>query len=99
MYGYGLICLPETWLDSTTSIYCNDLSLKGYLHPVDKSDNVKKGGVCVYYKETSAVHFLQIKLHQCIISEVIFKNKKGHVVSWYRSPSQTPDQFDNSRYF
>ena len=73
------------------------MSLKGYnLHRVDDPDNVKKGGFCVYYKETLAVHFLQTKLDQCIVSEVTFKNnKKGHVISLYRSPSQTPDQFDN----
>ena len=67
-----------------------------HLHRVDDPDNVKNGGVCVYYKETLAVRFLQTKLDQCIVSEVTFKNKKkGHVISLYRSPSQTPDQFDN----
>ena len=87
------ICLSETWLDSTTSIDSNDLSLKGCnLHHVNNPDNVKKGGVCVCYKETLAVHFLQTKLDQCIVSEVTFKNKKkGHVISLYRSPSQTPN--------
>ena len=80
--SYDLICLSETWLDSTTSIDSNDLSLKGYnLHRVYDADNVKKGGVCVYYKETSAVWFLQTKLDQCIVSEGTFKNKKeGHVI-------------------
>ena len=73
------------------------MSLKGYnLYRADDPDNVQKGGVCVYYKETLAVHFLQTKLDQCIVSEVTFKNKKkGHVNSLYRSPSQTPDQFNN----
>ena len=81
----------------TTSIDSNDLSLKGYnLHHVDDPEDVKKGGVCVYYKETLSVHLLQTKLNQCIVIEVTFKNKKkGHVISFYRSPSQTPDQFDN----
>ena len=97
IHTYDLICLSETWLDSATSLDSNDLSLKSYnLHRVDDSDDVKKGGVCVYYKETLAVHFLQTKLDQCIVSEVTIKNKKtGHVISLYRSPSQTPDQFDN----
>ena len=68
LHTYDLICLPETWLDSTTSIDCNDLSMKGYnLHRVDDPQNVKKGGVCVYYKET-AVQILQTKLNQCIVS-------------------------------
>ena len=67
------VCLRQ---DFTTSIDSNDLSLKGYnLHRVDDPDNVK-GGACVYYKETLVVQFLQTKLDQCIVSEVIFKNKK-----------------------
>ena len=84
-------------LDSKSSVNSNDLSLKGYnIHRVDDPDNVKKGWVCVYYKETLAVHFLQTKLNQCIVSEATFKNKKkDHVISLYRSPSQTPVQFDN----
>ena len=97
MHSYDFICLSQTWLDSTTSIDFNDLSLNGYnSHRVDDPDNVKKGGVCVYFKETLAVHLLQTKLDQCIVSEVTFRNKnKGRVISLYRSPSQTPDQFDN----
>ena len=59
MHSYDLISLSKTWLGSTTSIDSNDLSLKGYnLHCIGNLDNVKKGGVCVYYKETLAVHFL-----------------------------------------
>ena len=89
--------LSEPWLDSTSSIDSNDLSLKGYnLHRVDDPDNVEKGGVCVYYKESLAVQFLQTKLDQYIVSEITFKNKKeGPVFSLYRPLSQTPDQLDN----
>ena len=58
MHTYDFICLSETWLDSKTSIDSNDLSLKGYnLNRVDNPVIVKKGGVCVYYKETLAVQF------------------------------------------
>ena len=83
MHGYDLICLSETWLDLIISIDFNDLSLKGYnLHRIDDPDNAKKGGVCVYYKETLATHFLHTKLDQCIVSEITFKNEKqGHVIS------------------
>ena len=77
LHSYDLICLSETWLDSTTFIDSNDLSLKCYnLHRVDVPDNVIKGGICVYCKETLAVHFSQTKLDECIVSEVTFKNKK-----------------------
>ena len=89
-----------------TSIGSNDSSLKGYnLHRVDNSDNFK-GKVCAYYKETLVIHVWQIKLDQYIFSEITCKNKKKtHVISLYRSPSPTQDQFDNflwgtiARYF
>ena len=61
--SYDLICLSETQLESTTSIDPNDLSLKDYnLYRSDNPDNAKKGGICVYHKETLGVHFLQTKL-------------------------------------
>ena len=63
MHSYDLICLSETWLDSATSIDSNGLSLKGYkLHRVDDPDYVKKGEVCVYYKETLALFFFTNKV-------------------------------------
>ena len=97
---WDMVRLPKT------SIGSNDSSLKGYnLHRVDNSDNFK-GKVCVYYKETLVIHVWQIKLDQDIFSEITCKNrKKTHVISLYRSPSQTQDQFDNflwgtiARYF
>ena len=63
MHSYDLICLSETWLDSTTSIHSNDLlPLEGYnLYRVNDPDNVEKGRVCVNYKKTLAVHFLKTK--------------------------------------
>ena len=71
LHSYDLICLSETWLDSTTSIDSNNLSLKSYnLHRVDDPDNAKNVGICVYYKEGLAVQFLQKKLDQCNVSEV-----------------------------
>ena len=34
-------------------------------------------------------------LKECLILEVSINNKRGYVVSLYRSPSQTPDEFDS----
>ena len=45
LHSYDLICLSETWLDSTIFIDSNDLPLNGYnLHRVDNPHNVKKEG-------------------------------------------------------
>ena len=47
---YDLICLTETYLDST--VHPNNLLINGYkLVRADHPDNVKRGGVCLYYRE------------------------------------------------
>ena len=52
VHRYDLICLSETWLDSTTSINSNDLSLKGYnLDRVDDPGNVKREGFVFIIKK------------------------------------------------
>ena len=49
----------------------------------------------IYYKEVLAVLPVEVKnLNECLIFEVSIKNKRGYVVSLYRSPSQTQDEFD-----
>ena len=92
-----MICLSETFLDS--SIPSNDerLNMKEYkLIRADNPSDSKKGGVAIYYKEFLAVRPVEVKsLNECVIFEVSIKNKRGYVVSLYRSPSQTQDEFDN----
>ena len=47
---YDIICIPETYLDS--SINENILKLDGYsLIRADHPGNLKRGGFCLYYKE------------------------------------------------
>ena len=88
LHSFDLICLSKTRLYNFHRFQWFVSEGLQLIHRVDDPDNVK-GGACVYYKETLVVQFLQTKLDQCIVSEVIFKNKKkGHVISLYRSPSQ-----------
>ena len=52
--------------------------------------------VCVYYEESLPVRCLPNSyLKECLILEVSINNKRGYVVSLYRSPSQTYDEFDS----
>ena len=56
--------------------------------------NNKKGGVGVYFKETLAVRPVLINsLKECLLLEVFIGNKKGFVLSLYRSPSQLEEEF------
>ena len=50
--NFGIVCLSETFLDSTianddVNIQINDYSLLR----VDHSNDIKRGGVCVYFKK------------------------------------------------
>ena len=54
LYKYDFICLSETYLDSTTPD--NLLEIDGYnLVRADHPDNIKRGGVCIYHKESLPV--------------------------------------------
>ena len=49
----------------------------------------------IYYKEFLAVRLVKVNsMNECVIFEVAIKNKREYVVSLYRSPSQTQDEFD-----
>ena len=52
--------------------------------------------VCVCYEESLPVRCLPNSyLKECLIFEVSINNKRGYIVSLYRSPSQTYDEFDS----
>ena len=72
------------------------MSLQGYnLIRADHLDDVKRGGVCVYVKDSLATRVCVItKLNECIVIELNINSKKGYIISLYRSPSQTNDEFD-----
>ena len=60
MYKHDFICLSETYLDSSTPDSL--LEIDGYiLVRADHPNNIKRGGVCIYYKES--LPFRVISLH------------------------------------
>ena len=67
---YDLICLTETYLDST--VYINNLSVNGYnLLRADHPDNVKRGGVCLYYRGNLTLQLVDTPYNeQCILCEI-----------------------------
>ena len=61
----------------------------------DHPNNVNRGDLCAYIRESLPVRCLSsIYLQECLTLEITGNNKKGYVVPLYRSPSQTPDEFD-----
>ena len=92
-----MICLSEFYLDASLSSDNDNLNISGYkLVRADDPGNVKRGGVCVYFKESLPVRcFPNSYLKECLILEVSINNKRDYVVSLYRSPSQTSGEFDS----
>ena len=94
---FNVICLLESYRDSSMASDNDDLNIKVYnLHRTDHPNNVERGGVCAYIRQSLPVRCLtNAYLQECLTFEISINNKKGYVVSLYRSSSQTPDQFDS----
>ena len=92
---YDIICLSETYLDSSVPYDDPRLNLSGYkLVRAGNLSNNKRGGVGIYFKETLAIRPVPTNsLKGCLLLEVFIGNKKGFVLSLYRSPSQSQDEF------
>ena len=96
IHKFDLICISESFLNSSTSSNNPSLALNGYTlirsdHPLD----VKRGGVCIYYKETLPIKILNIgNLSECLVVEISYNNRKCFIISLYRSPSQNVQEFD-----
>ena len=70
--------------------------IEGYnLIRSDHPCNTKRGGVCIYYKESLAVRIVNItSLTECLVGEGTIQ-KKEYVAVAYRSPSQTTSEFES----
>ena len=78
IYNYDLICLSETFLDSSFLPDDSRLSMSDYnLIRADHPNDVKRGGVCVYVKNSLATRVYNISnLNECVIIELNLKNKE-----------------------
>ena len=95
IYKHDFICLSETYLDS--SIPDNVLDIEGYrLVRADHPNNIKRGGVCIYYKESLPVRVINIPyINEALVLEMNYNNKKVIISVIYRSPSQSTDEFES----
>ena len=56
---FDIICLLEAYLDSSIASDNDKLNIKGYnLYRADNPNNVKRGGVCAYIRESLPVRCL-----------------------------------------
>ena len=91
-----VICLSESFLDSLILTENNNLKVNEYkMVRADHPNNVKRG-VCAYVRESLPVrNFSNSYLSECLTHKVTISNKKGCVITLYRSPSQTSDEFQS----
>ena len=71
-HKFDIICLSETYLDSTVSLDDVNLVISGYnLILSDHPSNTKRGGVCLYYKNYLPLWVLNISyLKECLNVEL-----------------------------
>ena len=95
MYKHDFICLSETYLDSSTPDRL--LEIDGYiLVCADHPNNIKRGGVCIYYKESLPVRIISLPyLKEALLLKMTCNDKKVIVSVIYRSPSQNNNEFDS----
>ena len=95
MHKFDIICISETLLNNTYED--NDLNLNGYsLLRADHPSNAKRGGVCIYYKETLALKMISKPyLNKSLLCEVTIGSRKCIIGTVYRSPSQNSDEFES----
>ena len=66
------------------------------LFRADHPSNTKRGGVCIFYRNSLPLKILNIQyLHECINFEIRIGGKLCRFVSLYRSPSQLQDDFES----
>ena len=72
--------------------------MEGYnLIRADHPDNIKRGGICLYFKKSLARRKIELScITECLLCEVNVKGQVGFIIISYTSPIQTsyqPDDF------
>ena len=86
---FDIISLSESFHNSSIRTENNNLKINGYkMVRADHPNNVKRGGVWAYVRETLPFRNLSNSyLSECLTLEVTISNRKGYVTTLYRSPS------------
>ena len=93
---FDIICISETYLDSSTPSDDNNLEIPGYtLVRSDYRSNNNRGGVCIYYKSFLPLRILNVQyLKESTCFELKIGDKTCNFLSLYRSPNQRQDDFE-----
>ena len=96
LHKFDIICSPETYLESTSPTDDDKLQIPGFtLIRYDHPSNAKHSGVCLYYRSTLPLRVINIGyLNECLSFELQIGDKICNIVTLYRSPSQSQDDFE-----
>ena len=96
LHKFDIICLSETYLNSTVPLGDDNLVISGYnLIRSDYPSNTKHGCVCPYYKNYLPLRVLNVSyLKECLNFELKIGNKSCNFIALYRSPGQSQDNFE-----
>ena len=95
MYKHDFICLSETYLDSTIPNILLEIDGDNLVH-ADHPNNIKRGGVCIYYRESLPVRVISLPyFKEALLLEMTDNNKKIKVSVIYCSPSHNNFEFDS----
>ena len=91
---------PGLYLNFKTLSNDENLNIPGCnLLRADRLSDTKRGGVCIYFKESLPIRLYNVSyLNECICVEIMISNKLCNFISLYRSPSQSSDEFENFSY-
>ena len=98
VHYFDIITISESMLDQ--SISDDSIFIEGFSREIYRSDhpsNSKTGGVCVYFREGLPIKRrsdLEL-LQELIVTELTLSRKKIFLITLYRSPSQTSEQYEN----
>ena len=97
VHHFDVFTISESMLDQ--SIRDDDIFIEGFIREIYRSDhpsNSKTGGVCLYFREGLPIKRrpdLEL-LQELIVTELTICRKKVFLITLYRSPSQTSEQYE-----
>ena len=95
--NFDIVCLSETFLDSTIPDDDENIQINGYsLLRADNPNDIKPGGVCIYFKESLPLirRNDSTNIKDCLATDIIVNNEKCFFTGLYRSPSQNHDDLE-----
>ena len=95
VHKFDIVCLSETYLNSSFPFDDGNLDIPGYIMiRADHPANSKRGGVCMYYKNCLPLKVLDIWfLRENIAFDLRTRDKRCSSISLYRSSYQSYENF------